>query len=577
MKKLLLLFLGLGISLPVVITSCQKELSCESCSNQLSPIAKAGTDLIIYLPMDSTILDGRTSVDPDGTIATWRWVQLAGPVAVQIGNPDNAVTIAKNFSTGSYVFELTVTDNHGLSATDSMQINVIDPSAPNRPPVAHAGADQFISLLQNTAILDGTGSSDPDNNIIEYRWAKISGPASYSILNNTAIQTPAQNLMTGDYHFELKITDAGGLSSKDTVVISVIDQVDPCNIVNRPIINAQLIPIGNLSITKIFAKAAATNNKLVFAGGISHVPDYTGLPTRRIDIYDINTNTWTIKDVVDLPPYRIDLSVAAVADKILVAGGGFWGDDIYTDRVDVYNTSTNSWSLDAISEARGALEAVSSQNKAFFAGGYSYSNILGNNYWANKVDIFDHNNNSWSTANLSEGRGYVSTAAAGNKVYFAGGENNNGTLQFSDRIDIYDISNNSWTTSSLQQPISRLASISAGTKVFFAGGYNLGGPTGHVEIRDIITGVKTSACIIPRSSFSAVKRNNQVIFFTGLGSAPGNGTHFEMYDMSTNLWFTVIMNKKIQGASIICYNNIIYVAGGWVNDVGSSQVWKLDF
>lgn len=578
MKKMLPQILVTLVAITFVIVSCQKELSCEDCSNgNRLPIASAGADRMFYLPEDSTILDGRNSIDPDGSISTWGWILVSGPASAQIVNPQDPICIVRNFTTGSYVFELTVTDNHGAFAKDSVHVIVIDSSLPNSPPVANAGPDQTLSLPHNTAILDGTGSSDPDNNIIGYLWTKIGGPSSFTIVNNTSPQPQLINLVEGYYHFELMVTDAGGLSSKDTVVIAVVMLNDPCDLINRPVINAQLTPVGNLSFRKIFVKAAATNNKIVFAGGTSSDPDQTGIPTRRIDIYDIPTNTWSIKDVDNYPPYRIDLSIAAVDNEILVAGGGFWGDDLYTNRVDAYNTSGNSWSLHSLSEARGSLEAVSSQTKVFFAGGYSYSYATGDNYWSGKVDIYDHNNNYWTTASLSEGRGYVSTVAAGNKVFFAGGTKNNGAILFSDKIDIYDIVNNTWAVSSLQQPLTGLASISAGSKVFFAGGESLSGPTGHVEIRDINTGIATSACIIPRSNFSAVRRNNHIIFFTGNGSDPRNGTHFEIYDITTRVWYTAIINTKIQGASIISYNNIIYVAGGWVDGTGSSQVWKLDF
>jgi len=60
---------------------------------------------------------------------------------------------------------LKVIDDAGLSAKDTMQIIVNDPSQPNHSPVANAGPDQTITLLTNTTNLDGTGSADPDNNI----------------------------------------------------------------------------------------------------------------------------------------------------------------------------------------------------------------------------------------------------------------------------------------------------------------------------------------------------------------------------------------------------------------------------
>ena len=88
----------------------------------------------------------------------------------------------------------------------------------NHPPVANAGTDRTIDL-PGKGDLNGSGSSDPDNNITSYRWTKISGPPSFKIENADAAQTLVENLVQGIYEFELKVTDADGLFSKDTMTI----------------------------------------------------------------------------------------------------------------------------------------------------------------------------------------------------------------------------------------------------------------------------------------------------------------------------------------------------------------------
>lgn len=93
----------------------------------------------------------------------------------------------------------------------------------NQPPVANAGKDTSITLPNNTAILNGSASTDPDNNIVAYKWIKIAGPASFIITNDASVQTQVSNLTEGIYQFELTVTDAKGLSDKDTVSIQVIN------------------------------------------------------------------------------------------------------------------------------------------------------------------------------------------------------------------------------------------------------------------------------------------------------------------------------------------------------------------
>ena len=205
----------------IVFFSCRKEHSCENCHAKTPPIAKAGADKLVTLPIDSTILDGSSSNDPDGTIINYLWRKLSGPVNYHIQNDTATVTKVSGLSGGIYHFELTVTDNDGLTAKDTVVITVDPGFNSNHPPVADAGTDQTITLPVDSVMLDGSLSTDPDNNIVSHLWTKISGPASYSINSSGSIQTLVKNLTEGVYLFEVKVTDAGGLFSKDTVRITV--------------------------------------------------------------------------------------------------------------------------------------------------------------------------------------------------------------------------------------------------------------------------------------------------------------------------------------------------------------------
>ena len=141
--------------------SCKKEFSCEGCAtkNNKPPIAVAGPDQVITLPIDSVLLDGRSSSDPDGSISNYLWTKISGPVSFNIIKPSDSITKVKSLVAGSYLFELKVTDNGGLSARDTMQVLVY--STTNHPPIANAGNDTTIALPNNSINLDGSRSTDP--------------------------------------------------------------------------------------------------------------------------------------------------------------------------------------------------------------------------------------------------------------------------------------------------------------------------------------------------------------------------------------------------------------------------------
>ena len=246
----------------------------------------------------------------------------------------------------------------------------------NKPPLANAGADQTITLPANSVTVDGSGSSDPDNNIVSYAWSKVSGSSSYNITNPNSIQTQVTNLVPGVYQFELKVTDMSGMFSKDTVQVIINFPVNAdCS--NRPNVNGQLVPVGTLSQARFGLLAVAAGNKILFAGGF--VP---GAISTRVDIYDFLTNTWT---VADLSVSRQGMTAASVGNKIFFAGGGDNDEGTKTSRIDIYDVSLNSWSTAELSEARVELASATIGNKVFFAGGFDDFGGI-----SDRVDIYDN-------------------------------------------------------------------------------------------------------------------------------------------------------------------------------------------
>ena len=92
----------------------------------------------------------------------------------------------------------------------------------NSPPVANAGADQRVSL--NTIItIDGSGSTDTDNDIVSYQWEQTGGPTVTLTNANTATAHFTSSVVSGStLTFSLTVTDSGGLTSTDICVIFVI-------------------------------------------------------------------------------------------------------------------------------------------------------------------------------------------------------------------------------------------------------------------------------------------------------------------------------------------------------------------
>ncbi|PZR27834.1 MAG: hypothetical protein DI535_08790 [Citrobacter freundii] len=226
-----------------------------------APVAYTGPNVSITLPVSSINVNGNGSYDPDGTISTYRWTKIEGPVQFAIVSPNQVQTTINNLVQGVYRFELAVTDNDGLTGKDTMTVTVNPAPAPNQPPVSVAGIDKTITLPVNTVSLSGTGSFDPDGTITAYQWAKISGPAASTIVTATQAETVVNNLAQGVYQFELTVTDNKGATAKDTVMVTV----NPAPAPNLP-------PVANAGIDKVITLPA---NTVTLSGNSSYDPDGT--------------------------------------------------------------------------------------------------------------------------------------------------------------------------------------------------------------------------------------------------------------------------------------------------------------
>jgi hypothetical protein len=98
----------------------------------------------------------------------------------------------------------------------------LDPAGPgNTPPVANAGPDQAVNVGQ-TAILNGSGSTDPNGDPLTYAWSFVSRPAgSVAALSNVAAVQPTFVAdVAGSYTVQLIVNDGQVNSPPDTVVVT---------------------------------------------------------------------------------------------------------------------------------------------------------------------------------------------------------------------------------------------------------------------------------------------------------------------------------------------------------------------
>ncbi|XP_045661294.1 low-density lipoprotein receptor-related protein 11 isoform X2 [Ursus americanus] len=88
------------------------------------PLSKAGQDVVLHLPTDGVVLDGRESTD-DHAIIQYEWTLLQGDPSVDMKVPQSGTLKLSHLQEGTYTFQLTVMDTAGQRSSDNVSVTVL--------------------------------------------------------------------------------------------------------------------------------------------------------------------------------------------------------------------------------------------------------------------------------------------------------------------------------------------------------------------------------------------------------------------------------------------------------------------
>ncbi|HEY1112697.1 MAG TPA: kelch repeat-containing protein [Chitinophagaceae bacterium] len=422
------------------------------------PVALAGADQTIILPISSTMLDGSLSYDPDGMITAYQWSKVAGPLTYSFQSAQSAKTGVNDLAEGVYWFELVVTDDGKLTAKDTVQVTV-------KP----AGATSC----------DISGRAHVDAQLTEIGTLSERGSPNVAAAGNKII------FAAGTFSY--------GQPALGTVSVDIYDVQDGSW-------KSTSLKPGRRGMAVV-----SCGNKVFFAGGNNGDMLYD-----NVDIYDVSTGAWT---VAHLSEPRTLLAAAAVGNKVLFAGGisdDLWGQ---SNTVDIYDIPSDTWTRASLTHAKYGLTAVTAGEKVYFAGGMNY---MSSGFGYNDIDIYNSTTNSWSRSTFVELIGGVSGVALGDRIYWGGISPQNAgkaetwsnthsnlattclaypreyptaLVRNSDiffftqgvesweavrdrRFDIYHTGTGQWSVGVLPQAMGGVAVISVNNTIYMAGGFN---------------------------------------------------------------------------------------------------------
>lgn len=186
------------------------------------------TDDLVQTDEDVPVLIDVTANDTDAD-------GLLVPATVEIVSCPAYGTAGANAATGKITygpalnyngtdqFSYRVKDDTGLNSNEATVSITVAPV--NDPPTAHAGSDRTVNE-GSTVTLDASLSTDVDDGIQSYFWEQTGGDTNVTLLTPAASQTqftaPAAGTQGLSLAFRLTVTDNGGLTSRDTVTITVV-------------------------------------------------------------------------------------------------------------------------------------------------------------------------------------------------------------------------------------------------------------------------------------------------------------------------------------------------------------------
>ena len=186
------------------------------------PVSDAGPDQTAYVT-DTVYLDGSNSYDVDLDLLYFQWTIISTP-------EDSTATLSDPFAvnpyfdidlSGTYVVQLMVNDGTVDGAPDTMTVTTL-----NSLPVSDAGEDQ-TAYVGDTVYLDGSNSTDVDDDPLDYQWSIISTPVdSTATLSDPFAVNPYFDIdLSGTYVVQLMVNDGTVDGAPDTMTVTTLNSL----------------------------------------------------------------------------------------------------------------------------------------------------------------------------------------------------------------------------------------------------------------------------------------------------------------------------------------------------------------
>jgi hypothetical protein len=290
-------------------------------------------------------------------------------------------------------------------------------------------------------------------------------------------------------------------------------------------LNNNNLTLGTLSDASFGVKSIVTTDNQLFMIDETHLGNI-------INIYDIPSNSWTYNTLST----NLNNSAIGYANNNVVIAG---------DIVDVYNKQTNIWLQTTMSVPRTGLSAVGTDTQILFIGGEDVTTTI-----TNRIDIYDTVDNSWSVLTLSTGYTEMkdNCAILNNVLYVAGGGING-----RNNVDIYDTINDIWTVTTIADPKTNMIVLSEYPYVVFGPGKSSSSTVSDkIDVYDVRYNTwKVINIPVAKHNYAAGLFDHKLIIAGGATDATETTivNTIDIYDFDNSTWTVTTLTKKLQKTS----------------------------
>ena len=198
-------------------------------------------------------------------------------------------TVPLNIASSTLLRTRALAQNAAPGPVNSADYNIAQNG--NFPPVARAGADQTVSI--NTLVtLDGSGSTDLDDDNLTYSWTQIGGPV-VALLNPATVTPQFTPDVVGRYEFELQVSDEAERGT-DVVVVTVVDP-SQAQVAYWPLDESSGTTVPELVGGQDGSLTASTNWRPTegqFGGALDVANERVNLPAIDVDATGLTLAAW---------------------------------------------------------------------------------------------------------------------------------------------------------------------------------------------------------------------------------------------------------------------------------------------